>query len=66
MKPTIKIDCLPDGTVKIEGRDFAGPDCEKATRFLEEGLGTVESRVKKPEFYQRNVTGQQQRVGGSS
>ena len=38
-KPTIQIDCAPDGSVTIEGKDFTGADCEKATRFLEEGLG---------------------------
>lgn len=65
-KPTIQIDCAPDGSVTIEGKDFTGADCEKATRFLEEGLGTVAARHKKPEFYARNATRNQQQIGGTS
>lgn len=65
-KPTIQIDCAPDGSVTIEGKDFTGADCEKATRFLEEGLGTVATRHKKPEFYARNATRNQQQIGGAS
>ena len=64
-EPTIQIDCAPDGSVTIEGKDFTGADCEKATRFLEEGLGTVATH-KKPEFYARNATRNQQQIGGAS
>ena len=64
-KPTIQIDCAADGPVTIEGKDFTGADCEKATRFLEEGLGTVAARHKKPEFYARNATRNQQQIGGA-
>lgn len=36
---TITIEIQPGGEVKIETKGFAGPDCEKATKFLEEALG---------------------------
>ena len=58
MKPTIEIVVSPTGDISIEGVGFKGADCEKATKFLEEALGVVNSKVKKSEFHQ-----QQQRTG---
>jgi hypothetical protein len=43
---------------------FKGPDCEQATKFLEEALGVVSKKVKKPEYHQRSKTRNQQKVGG--
>ena len=63
MKPTIEIIISPTGEFVIEGVGFKGADCEKATKFLEEALGVVNTRVKKPEFHQRAVAKQQQRLG---
>jgi hypothetical protein len=51
------------GNMQIEGVGFQGADCEKATKFLEEALGTVTKRVKKPEYHQRSRQGTQQRLG---
>jgi Protein of unknown function (DUF2997) len=42
---------------------FKGPDCEKATKFLEEALGVVGQKIKKPEYHQRSTTRNQQRTG---
>ena len=53
----------PNGEVIIEGVGFKGSSCEKATRYLEEALGTVRHRVKKPEYNQTNTTNNQQKVG---
>lgn len=50
----IEITIEPGGNIKIEGVGFQGADCEKATKFLEEALGAVTKRVKKPEYYQRS------------
>lgn len=49
------------GEIKIDALGFKGPDCEKATAFLEAALGTVKRKDKKPEYYQtqRHV----QRIG---
>ena len=33
-----------------------GPDCEKATRFLEEALDLVGQRIKKPDYHQLTAT----------
>jgi hypothetical protein len=37
-----------------------GADCEKATRYLEEALGVVGQKVKKPEYHERSTTRNQQ------
>jgi hypothetical protein len=63
MKPTIEIIVSPTGDFTIDGVGFKGAGCEKATRFLEEALGVVNSKVKKPEFHQQAVVHQQQQLG---
>lgn len=50
MNRTIEIEFSPDGDIKIEAKNFQGADCEKATRFLEQALGKVATRTKKPEY----------------
>ena len=59
---TIEVIVSADGSIKIDAVGFSGPDCEKATRFLEEALGRTTGKSKKPEHY-RQVKRQQQ-VGG--
>ncbi len=59
---TIEVIVNTDGTLKIDAVGFAGPDCEKATRFLEEALSKTTGRTRKPEHY-RQVQRRQQ-VGG--
>lgn len=63
MKKTIEIMVGTSGEIQINALHFQGSDCEKATRYLEEALGVVARREKKPEF-SRNVHVQpQQKVG---
>ena len=64
MKRTIEITVSPMGDISIDAVGFKGPDCEKATRFLEEALGVVGKKVKKPEYHQSTSTSNQQRLGG--
>ena len=59
---TIEVIVQTDGTLQIDAVGFSGPDCEKATRFLEEALGKTSGKTKKPEHY-RQVR-REQRVGG--
>jgi hypothetical protein len=61
MQQTIRLDIDPDGFLKIDAIGFSGTDCEQATAFLEEALGDVQGKQKKPEFYrqQRRLNGQQ-------
>jgi Protein of unknown function (DUF2997) len=60
---SIEIIISPKGDIKIEAMGFTGPDCEKATAFLEQALGKLTARQKKPEWYQRAKRLNQQRVG---
>jgi hypothetical protein len=55
----IEVIIAPDGSSRIEGHGFTGPDCEKATAFLERALGKVGNRRRKPEYAQRSNTQQQ-------
>ncbi len=63
MKPTIAIVVSSTGEFTIEGVGFKGAGCEKATKFLEEALGVVNSKVKKPEFHQQAAVHKQQQLG---
>lgn len=51
------------GEIQIDAVGFKGPDCEQVTRFLEEALGVVGQKVKKPEYHQRTLRANQQRIG---
>ncbi len=63
MKPTIEIIVSPTGDLSINTIGFKGADCEKATRALEEALGVVSQRVKKPEYHARTISKTQQKLG---
>jgi hypothetical protein len=65
MKPIIEVVVSPTGDISINAIGFKGADCERATKALEEALGTVARQVKKPEYHSRATVGQQQTVGGS-
>jgi len=59
----IAIDIGPDGTLSIDAVGFSGPDCEQATQFLEEALGTTVARQLKPEHRQRATVQRRQQLG---
>ena len=59
----IAIDIGLDGTVAIDAVGFSGPDCEQATKFLEEALGNTVSRQLKPEHRRRAVVQRRQDLG---
>ena len=63
MNKTIEILIAPTGEIKIDAVGFKGPDCEKATAFLELALGTVKEKARKPEYHQVNRNQSQQRIG---
>ena len=52
-----------DGTVKIEGKEFKGPECAKYIAEIQEALGTTASMKKKPEFQACVTTRQQLKQG---
>ncbi len=57
-RQTIKFTIKQDGTVIEEVKDAIGDKCEVLTSEIEKKLGEVESRIHKPEYYQKqeNVT----------
>jgi hypothetical protein len=61
---TIEVIVGTSGEIKIDSIGFKGPDCEKATKFLEEALGMVGKKVKKPEYHQSTRTCNQQKLRG--
>jgi hypothetical protein len=63
MKRTIEVLVSPIGEIQIDAVGFKGADCEHATKFLEEALGTVQQKQKKPEYHQRTKPKQQQKIG---
>ena len=63
MNRTIEVIIAPSGEIQIDAVGFKGPDCEKATKFLEEALGVVGKKIKKPEYHQRSIRVSQQRIG---
>ena len=60
---SIDVIVMPDGQLIIDVVGLKGPDCEKATRFLEEALGQIASKQRKPAYNERNRTQTKQRVG---
>ena len=64
MNSTIEIIIGTTGEIQIDAVGFKGPDCEKATQFLEEALGVIGKKSKKPEYHQRSTTTNQQHIGG--
>jgi Protein of unknown function (DUF2997) len=63
MKKTIEVIVSPQGDISIDAVGFKGADCEKATRFLEEALGVVSNRARKPEYHASANTRNQQKLG---
>ena len=52
-----------DGSLVIDAVGFKGAACDKATRFLEEALGQIATKQRKPSYNERNKTQRQQQVG---
>ncbi|RYD84273.1 MAG: DUF2997 domain-containing protein [Verrucomicrobiaceae bacterium] len=62
-KRSIEVTVSPSGEITIDAVGFKGADCEQATRYLEEALGVVGTKSKKPEYHQKRTNTQQQRLG---
>jgi hypothetical protein len=64
MNRTIEIIIQPTGELQIDAVGFKGADCDQATKFLEEALGVVAQKRKKPEYHQQAKKANLQRLGG--
>ncbi len=60
---TIELLINPAGQLTINATGFQGADCEKATAFLEQALGKLTAKQRKPEWFRRNVRAENQKVG---
>jgi len=60
---TIEIIINSSGQFTINASGFTGGDCEKATAFLEQALGRVSQKQRKPEWHQQNRRTNRQRIG---
>lgn len=49
----IHVRVSPTGEVNVEALGFQGSGCEAATMAIEEALGTVRQRTRKPDFWRR-------------
>ena len=59
----VEIIISPTGQLTINAAGFSGADCEKATAFLEQALGQLTGRQRKPDWRQRSQRTNQQKVG---
>ena len=59
----VEILISPLGQLTINAVGFSGTDCAKATAFLEQALGQLTSKQRKPEWHQQNRRANQQKVG---
>jgi len=59
----IEIIINTSGQLTINATGFRGSDCEKATAFLEQALGQLTAKQRKPEWHQRNQRTNQQKAG---
>lgn len=62
MTKTIEVVVDASGQLRIDAEGFKGADCEDATRFLEDALGTVSERRRKPEYTSREQVARKQQV----
>ena len=53
---TIKFTIKQDGSVTEEVIGIVGNDCENLTKRVEKRLGVVQNVAHKPEYYQQQVT----------
>lgn len=60
---SIEVIVMPDGSLVVDAIGFKGPECDKATRFLEEALGQIATKQRKPAYNERNRTQTKQGVG---
>ena len=54
-----KRDAAPKGEVTVKTRGYTGSECLKASKFLEEALGTPTADHKTPEYYETPAVEQQ-------
>jgi hypothetical protein len=52
----IQITVSPEGETRIETKGFSGAECQAASRFVEQALGTLSAEQKTTEYYDTRQT----------
>jgi hypothetical protein len=52
MPRIIEVTVSPTGETTVQTRGYAGADCLRASKFLEQSLGVIVNETKTTEFYQ--------------
>lgn len=60
---TIDIIINDKGQLTINATGYQGADCEQATAFLEQALGSLTQKQRKPEWYRTVQRHAKQKVG---
>jgi len=61
----IHVRVSPEGEITVEAHGFQGKGCEAATKAIEDALGKVRERARKPDYWrQSRHTRNQQQLGG--
>ena len=58
MARVIKVIVSPQGETTVQTKGYAGADCLKASKFLEQALGVTSADRKTTEFYETMPTEQ--------
>ena len=61
MSRIIEVTVSPQGETTVQTKGYAGADCLKASRFLEDALGVKTTDRKTGDYYQTEQTVQQLR-----
>jgi hypothetical protein len=59
MSRVIEITVAPTGETTVQTKGYVGADCLRASRFMEQALGTPSAEKKTIEFYAEAPTEQQ-------
>jgi hypothetical protein len=57
----IEVTVSPQGETTVQTRGYAGADCLRASKFLEQALGVTTADARTSEFYQAAAQQQQAR-----
>lgn len=58
MSRTIEVIVSPTGETRLQTKGYAGNDCQQASKFLEDALGTKLTESKTAEYFQSASTEQ--------
>ena len=56
---TIQIIVSPKGETRVETKGFAGAECQEASKFIEQALGSKQNVAMKGEYHQARSARQQ-------